>query len=212
MDVVPEDEEYLGQATRDRSPSLKSLPQLSPTRGRNSTLHRRTSVPSLKSATYVYLSTLNSFSPFLLYRSPDTEPEIVSPVPRRHLLHVPGSVPWLKAGAFSDVNGQARRTSPVSTVSSTQSVVSPSSGKRLSFSVLLEQERQDRVTAIQKTQREDVMDQGAVRRWVRWMHKHNMKDFVVPCAIAASTCVKCCISLADYSGMFLIHIPYIECH
>lgn len=39
-----------------------------------------------------------------------------------------------------------------------------------------------------------------------------MKAWVVPCAIAASTYVKWCIGLGDYSGTLLIHTPDIECH
>ena len=136
--------------------------------------------------------------------SPDTEPaEIVSPVPRRHLSHTSESLSWLKAGAFSDVDSQARCISPLSAASSTPSVFPSSSSRRLSFSVLLEQERQARASALRRTQTED-MDLGAVRRWVRWMHKHSMKTWVIPCAIVASTYVKWCIGLAGYSGMLLI--------
>lgn len=131
--------------------------------------------------------------------------EIVSPVPRRHLLHTSESLPWLKAGAFPDGDAQARCISPLSAASSTPSVFPSSASGRLSFGVLLEQERHARATALQRTQNEDAVDQGAVRRWVRWMHKHNMKAWVVPCAIAASTYVKWCIGMGGHSGMFLIH-------
>lgn len=143
---------------------------------------------------------------------PDTEPaEIVSPVPRRHLSHTSESLAWLKAGAFSDVDSQARCISPLSAASSTPSVFPSNSCRQLSFSVLSEQERQARATALRRTQSEDTTDQGAVRRWVRWMHKHNMKAWVVPCTIAASTYFKWCIGLAGYSGMFAdCFIPHVE--
>lgn len=137
-------------------------------------------------------------------RRPDTEPaEIVSPVPRRHLSHTSESLSWLKAGAFSDVDLQGRAISPLSAASSTPSIFPSSSTRRLSFGVLLEQERQARATALRRTQNEDATDLGAIRRWVRWMHKHNMKTWVVPCAIATSTYVKWCIGLGGYSGVFL---------
>ncbi|KAH0832368.1 glycosyltransferase family 57 protein [Lanmaoa asiatica] len=143
----------------------------------------------------------------------DTEPaEIVSPVPRRHLLHTSESLSWLKAATFSDVDSQPRCISPLSAASSTPSVFHSSSSRRLSFSVLLEQERQARATALRRTQNEDAVYQGAVRRWVRWMHKHGMKPWVIPCAITASTYVKWCIGLGSYSGMFLIHgMPLRQC-
>lgn len=139
--------------------------------------------------------------------SSDAEPaEIVSPVPRRDLLYTSESLSWLKAGAFTDVDRQARCISPVSAASSTPSVFPSSSSRQLSFSVLLEQERQARAIALRRTQNEDAVDQGGVRRWVRWMHKNNMKAWVVPCAIAASIYVKWCIGMGGYSGMFLIHV------
>lgn len=144
----------------------------------------------------------------LVYCSSDTEPaEIVSPVPRRHLLHTPESLSWLKAAAFSDHDWQTRRTSPLSAASSTPSVFPSSSSGRLNFSVLMEHERQARATALQRIQTEGVADHGAVRRWVRWMHKHSMRAWVVPCSIAAAIYVKWCIGLAGYSGMFSVRVP-----
>jgi alpha-1,3-glucosyltransferase len=41
---------------------------------------------------------------------------------------------------------------------------------------------------------------GAGRRFVRWMHRNNMKSWVIPSAIAASTLVKWCIGFGTYSG------------
>ncbi|KAF8552018.1 hypothetical protein OG21DRAFT_206018 [Imleria badia] len=186
MDVVPEDGEYSEtrrQCPRNRTASLNSIPHASTTNLRNSqALRLRGSITSMKGIT------------------PDTEPaEIVSPVPRRHLSHTSESLSWLKAGTFSD-DSQTRCISPLSAASSTPSVFPSSSSRQLSFGVLLAQERQARATALRRTQNEDATDQGAVRRWVRWMHKHSMKAWVVPCAIAASTYVKWCIGLGGYSG------------
>ncbi|KAG6379392.1 glycosyltransferase family 57 protein [Boletus reticuloceps] len=187
MDVVPEDAEYseiFTQNVRNRTASLNSTSLASTASFQNTrTLRLRSSVASMRGIT------------------PEAEPaEIVSPVPRRHLSHTSESLSWLKAGAFSDVDSQARCISPLSAASSTPSLFPPSSSRQLSFSVLLEQEKRARVAALRRTQSEDTMDQGAVRRCVRWMHKHNMKGWVVPCAIAASTYVKWCIGLGSYSG------------
>ncbi|KAG1844658.1 glycosyltransferase family 57 protein [Suillus subalutaceus] len=41
---------------------------------------------------------------------------------------------------------------------------------------------------------------GAGRRFVRWMHRNNMKNWMIPSAIAVSTLVKWCIGFGTYSG------------
>jgi hypothetical protein len=38
------------------------------------------------------------------------------------------------------------------------------------------------------------------RRWIRWMHKRSMKEWVVPGVIATLTLVKFAIGLGSYSG------------
>lgn len=43
------------------------------------------------------------------------------------------------------------------------------------------------------------------RRWVRWMHKHGLKRWVVPCAVLASVWVKWSIGLGSYSGQLVAH-------
>jgi len=45
-------------------------------------------------------------------------------------------------------------------------------------------------------------DEGTAmgRRWIRWMHKRGIKEWVVPGVIAASTLVKFAIGLGSYSG------------
>ena len=43
---------------------------------------------------------------------------------------------------------------------------------------------------------------GMGRRWVRWMHKHGLKRWVVPCAVLASVWVKWSIGLGSYSGQW----------
>ncbi|KAG9308454.1 glycosyltransferase family 57 protein [Chiua virens] len=176
MDVLP-DSQPLRRPSRDRTVSLSSSSQ----HLRKSTLRLRSSVASLR-------STFSEAEP----------PEIVSPQPRRHLLHPPQSLPWLKTGAFHDVDWQARScASPASIASSTPTTLPPSANRSQSFRALMEQNRR---AYIPDAQHDDVLDYGAVRRWVRWMHRQGMKAWVVPCAIAASTCVKWCIGLGSHSG------------
>lgn len=38
------------------------------------------------------------------------------------------------------------------------------------------------------------------RRWVRWMHKHGIKNYVIPAAVLGAALIKWCIGLGSYSG------------
>lgn len=98
------------------------------------------------------------------------------------------------------MNRGATPASPGS-VSSVGSVFpnSRTSNRLSSFSAVMEHE----ITAAGASSRvlmDDQGNHGAGRRWVRWMHRYNMKNWVVPSAIAASTLVKWCIGLGTYSG------------
>ncbi|KAF9220297.1 hypothetical protein BS17DRAFT_787870 [Gyrodon lividus] len=191
MDVVPESVQYAEthkRRARNRTASLNSAPHIGTSQLRNSALRNRGSIASIN-------STISDSRPA----------QIVSPIPRRHLLQTSESLHWLKLGTFSDDGGQARGVSPASVASSTASTFpSGSASKRLSFSALLEHERTAHgiptFASLRRDPEDDREDQGAGRRWVRWMHRHNMKAWVVPCAIAASTWVKWCIGLGGYSG------------
>ena len=46
----------------------------------------------------------------------------------------------------------------------------------------------------------EVEETAMGRRWIRWLHKKAMKQWVVPGIIAASTLVKLAIGLGSYSG------------
>lgn len=43
-------------------------------------------------------------------------------------------------------------------------------------------------------------EEGAARRWVRWMHDRGLRASVVPGAVAAAALVKWCVGLGSYSG------------
>lgn len=49
------------------------------------------------------------------------------------------------------------------------------------------------------------------RRWIRWMHKCGIKQWIVPGIIAASTLVKVAIGLGSYSGVhcWIINIGFV---
>ncbi|KAH7919268.1 hypothetical protein BV22DRAFT_1023274 [Leucogyrophana mollusca] len=177
---------------RDRTTSFNSIPHIKGGSStlRPSTLRNCTSTTSLRSV-----------------GSETDQSEIIAPVPRRHLLQTAESSQWLRLDTFSDTRWPSRGVSPVSAASSTASAFPTSSAsKRLSFSALMEQEKMVRgITASashlkERQESEDDLGPGGARRWVRWMHRHGMKAWVVPCAVAASMWVKWCIGLGTYSG------------
>jgi len=56
----------------------------------------------------------------------------------------------------------------------------------------------DEVKIKPKTTSEGELGMGI--RWIRWMHRHGMKQWVVPGAIIASIWVRWAIGLGSYSG------------
>ncbi len=48
-----------------------------------------------------------------------------------------------------------------------------------------------------------LQEQGFGRRWLRWMHKNGVKNWVVPCTLLASVLVRWCIGLGSYSGTLI---------
>jgi alpha-1,3-glucosyltransferase len=75
-----------------------------------------------------------------------------------------------------------------------------------SFDTLLESERQqvrhaspsDSSWVTGKAHEPEETAMG--KRWIRWMHKRSIKQYVVPGILAASTLVKFAIGLGTYSG------------
>ncbi|KAK7681619.1 hypothetical protein QCA50_015352 [Cerrena zonata] len=130
-------------------------------------------------------------------RSNVTNSDILSPIPRRHHhLQAHESRHWLSTPPLSPVS--TRADSPLSARGLSPRALRQ--GHTLSFSSLTGPDTarlrasQTHVTHEKKT------DDGMARRWVRWMHKHNIKQWVLPCAILAVTLVKWCIGLGSYSG------------
>ncbi|TDL22242.1 hypothetical protein BD410DRAFT_272741 [Rickenella mellea] len=141
----------------------------------------------------------------------DAESEIHSPIPRRHLLLQTDTKHWLKPPPLSP--SSSRAVSPLSTPQTNSFTTLPKipkksrRGSALSFSSLKEfedrtQERRAslRPSTINTTTDDDEREGGAGKRWIRWMHKHGMKHWVVPCTILASVCVKWSTGLGSYSG------------
>ncbi|KAG0696080.1 glycosyltransferase family 57 protein [Suillus ampliporus] len=174
---------------RDRTTSLNSLPpsfKSGPSKHRPSTIRNRTSNASMKSV------------------GSETEySEIIAPIPRRHLLQTSQSLHWLRVDPSSGDEWLNRGVSPVS--ASSVGSVFPNSriNNQLSFTALMEHESAAAGTSSMSDARVPEDDQGNVgtgRRWLKWMHRNNMKSWVVPSAIAASALVKWCIGLGTYSG------------
>lgn len=133
--------------------------------------------------------------------------EIIAPIPRRDLLHTHESKRWLYSPSHSPVSSRA--ISPVS-----QNPGSPGHPNRpLSFSTLMDYEKPQRSPLSPTFLRNEtksrvkqpvVEEHGAGKRWIRWMHKHGLKNWVVPGVVVASIWVRWCIGLGSYSGKFVL--------
>ncbi|KAF8645218.1 hypothetical protein AX16_008045 [Volvariella volvacea WC 439] len=196
-------------------PSLglkQSLPQLNPpsnsrVNSGDPSLRRIVSASSMKASSKLTISTNHN------------RPEILSPTPRRHLLDSSVSPQWLHTPPLSPMS--SRGTSPVSTFSTSSSVIVPRRQivHHKSFSSLLEHEespkspsvgsgvrpRHDSISSskagsVAKVQTQPDGDGSMGRRWVKWLHKRGIKQWAIPGIIAASTLVKLCMSMGSYSG------------
>jgi alpha-1,3-glucosyltransferase len=142
-----------------------------------------------------------------LYREQAEVPSnlIHSPTPRRHLLESSVDQHWLNLPAPSVTS--SRPSSPQ--LISVNNLPAPSVIRHRfkthhpSFSSLYEQDPQgakiiDAGGSSDKVREAEGTAMG--RRWIRWMHKRGIKEWVVPGVIAASTLVKFAIGLGSYSG------------
>lgn len=131
-------------------------------------------------------------------------PEILSPVPRRHLLD-PRTLNehWTPSEASS-----SRPVSPSVSPSRTQnrrSLVSMveeidnannSLNRSNSRSSLNSEKRSSARSKSGPAHEEPTM----ARRWTRWMHDRGLSTWIIPSSIVFATFVKYCISLGSYSG------------
>lgn len=129
--------------------------------------------------------------------------EIIAPTPRRHLIESSASQHWLRSGSMSPVSSRA--ASPASAYSTSSSPYTYKPRRtRTSFSAFRERDNPSRTmlgTSGTRPKSERADTEAAMgRRWIRWLHKKGMKEWVVPGAILASTFVKCCMGLGSYSG------------
>lgn len=175
--------------TRDRTTSLNSLSHFKsgPSKHmRPSTLRNRDSNASMKSI-----------------GSETDHSEIIAPIPRRHLLQTSQSLHWLRVDTSPGDEWLNRGVSPVSASSVGSVFPNNRMSNRLSFTALMDHERTAvgaSSTADNRVLEDDQGTVGAGRRFVRWMHRNNMKNWVIPSVIATSTLVKWCIGLGAYSG------------
>jgi alpha-1,3-glucosyltransferase len=126
-------------------------------------------------------------------------PKIVAPTPRRHFLDTSGSQLWLRTPPMSP--STSRGASP--TTHQFPSYPTRLGGHRdrvQSFSSLAELKTLSTIASHGETREPHDADVGMGKRWIRWMHKQGMKQWVVPSAIIASAWIKWGIGLGSYSG------------
>jgi alpha-1,3-glucosyltransferase len=133
-------------------------------------------------------------------------PPILSPTPRRHLLESSANQHWLNSPALSV--SSSRPSSPQLTSVNNQPAASlirhRFNAYHPNFSSLYEREPQGAFVNAGSDKLHRGEPEGTAmhmgRRWIRWMHKRGIKEWVIPGVIVASTLVKFLIGLGSYSG------------
>lgn len=77
---------------------------------------------------------------------------------------------------------------------------SPRAHRFSSFGSMVDQEHRLFSTRASHAERKAEGENSMAKRWVRWMHKQNMKEWVIPTAVLASIWIKWAIGLGSYSG------------
>lgn len=144
----------------------------------------------------------------MIHRLQPGRPEILSPTPRRHLLESSASQHWLRTPPLSATSSRA--ASPASAYGSTTSFQPHRTLQHhTSFSSLLEREQAARgilkpgaarAKSHESLKADAAAENAMGRRWIRWMHKRGIKQWVVPGGIILSMLVKVCMGLGSYSG------------
>ena len=141
----------------------------------------------------------------VLYREKVHVPSILSPAPRRHLLESSVNQHWLNSPAISVTSSRPSSPQLLTTESNqpaTSYIRNRFKAHHTNFSSIYEHEPQGAVvdarTSSDKLHEAEGTAMG--RRWIRWMHKRGIKEWVIPGVIAASTLVKFAIGLGSYSG------------
>lgn len=121
------------------------------------------------------------------YSNVTITPELVAPIPVRH--------PELQA-----LDMHARNWPSTSSPTSSSRAISPVTPMRGTIGLyrnsLASLAEADGTLASAREEAET----GAGRRWIRWMHRNNMKDWVVPAILLAGALVRWCVGLGTYSG------------
>lgn len=133
--------------------------------------------------------------------------EIIAPIPDRHLLQSHQSQRWLYSPSHSSTSSRA-----VTPASQTLGhATSRHSSHHFNFSTLMEHQRPRRSSWSPAVLRDEVKvklkasseeEHGMGKRWIRWMHKHGMKQWVVITVVIASIWVRWAIGLGLFSGEF----------
>ena len=141
----------------------------------------------------------------VLLREKVQVPSILSPTPRRHLLESSVNQHWLNSPAIS-VTSSRPSSPPRFTTEDNQPATSHIRNRFKThpptFSSIYEHDSQGAVVNARTSSDKapEVESTAMGKRWIRWMHKRGIKDWVIPGIIAASTLVKFAIGLGPYSG------------
>ena len=160
--------------------------------------------------------------------NPD-RPEILAPVPRR--LETCTNQPWMRPASPSSPLTPVSAPGP-SPSRARRISASSTRPRQLSFSSLHGQDRSGinaATTGVQwapgitspsalgspgrklrkvvsKTELRSSGEKAMGRRWIRWMQKRGMEDWVLPGALMTSVLIKWCIGLGSYSGEHLVDV------
>lgn len=115
--------------------------------------------------------------------------EILSPTPRKHHLLQQQASQWLSSSLSPS---PSRPNSPLNPNSPR---TNRSHKTSLSFSSLAEQDK-----GRPGIGRVEGINSSFARRWVRWMSRHGMDNWVLPIEILAMLWIKWAVGLGSYSG------------
>ncbi|KAF8631066.1 hypothetical protein AX15_002670 [Amanita polypyramis BW_CC] len=219
---------------------LSALPLEGPSKTlhhiRTSSLSYRRSFASYSPSTARTVTPLRHVSSHNTLQSPKLNvdrPEILAPIPRRHLLDTCANQPWMRSSppasplpsgaslppSSSSIHPSLLPSSPPMTTR--RGSASSTRSRQPSSSALRDHEKDKRVASSpvvqwapgtaspstslkkmsSKAETGSTGEKAMGRRWVRWMHKRGIRDWVLPGAFLTSALVKWCVGLGSYSGM-----------
>ena len=129
-------------------------------------------------------------------------PVILAPIPRRHLLESSASQHWMNAPQAFPQSASSSTTHFRRRLTNRRSFGAPLEGELQQARHSSPSAHHNASRASGKTHESEETAMG--RRWIRWMHKRAIKQWVVPGIVAASTLIKFAIGLGSYSGGYTL--------